>query len=262
VGLYTVLLADSAGADAGVLARFFSAEKGIPLIDAQRLARRAWGFLGENLDETSARALAEKAVGAGIKSTVVAVTEVPARIDPVSVHGAFFSEGQVDLRVGIPSVSCPIELSRIRLLSVANLRRDSLVTKTTKEESSTGRKILGLGVMLTTGIPIGLGGSKESKKTVTETEWFLFLDLFAEGKRWRLAPAGFDFSGLGADKGAAGPDNLRRLLIQFQRNAPQALLGRGAREWMAGRPFSVYDDESDLDRESRWLLALEKSHGR
>lgn len=255
-------MADPAGADPGVLARFFSVEKRIPLIDAQRLARRAWGFLGENLDETSARTLADKAAGAGIKTMVVAGTEVPARIDPVSAHGAFFSEGQVDLRVGIPSVPCPLELSRIRLLSVANLRRDSLVTKTTKVDSSIGRKILGIGVMLSTGVPIGLGGSKESKKTVTETEWLLFLDVFAEGKRWRLIPAGFDFSGLGADKGAAGPDNLRRLLILFQRNAPQGLLGRGAREWVAGRPFSVYDEESDLDRESRWLLALEKSHGR
>jgi hypothetical protein len=262
VGLYTVLLADPAGADPGVLARFFSTEKGIPLIDAQRLARRAWGFLGENLDETSARALADKAAGAGIKSMVVAATEVSPRIDPAFVHGAFFSEGQVELRVGIPSVPCPVALSQIQLLSVGNLRRDSLVTKTTKVESSAGRKILGLGVMLTTGIPIGMGGSKESKKTVTETEWLLFLDLFAEGKRWRLVSAGFDFSGLGADKGAAGPDNLRRLLSMFQRHAPQALLGRGAREWVAGRPFSVYDEEADLDRESRWLLALEESHGR
>ena len=257
---YTVLFADPAGADLGVIAKFFAAEKKIPMIDAQRLARRSWGFLGRDLDESSAHALVQSAGAVGMKAIVVDNKDVPHLVEPASAHGVGFEEKRLILSEGIPPTPRPLDLSDIRLLSVASLRRDTFVTKNTKEEASTGKRIVGIGILLATGIPTGLGKSKESQKTVAETEWVLFLDIFGGGGRWRVVPAGFDFSGLGAEKGAVGPDNLRRLLVLLHRLAPSALLNRGARYWLDGRPLNTagYDEMSDVDQESRWLLALAK----
>ena len=255
---WTVLLDDPAGLDLGVLARFFVAEKKIPLIDAQRLARHAWGFLGRDLDEPTAFSLVKSAAAAGIITRAVENSDIPVLPDPCSVHGAQFESDAVIFSVGHPSKPRALPLAKIQLLSVAMLRHDRFVTKTTKEEVTTGRRIAGLGIMLATGIPVGLGKAKETQKTVAETEWVLFLDIFGDGGRWRAFPSGFDFSGLGGEKGSVGPENLRRLLARLHRLAPSALLNRGARWWLESRPLNTagYDEGADVDQEARWLLRL------
>ncbi|MBK8574712.1 MAG: hypothetical protein IPN90_03190 [Elusimicrobia bacterium] len=229
-------------------------------MDAQRLARHAWGFLGQNLDESAARVLVSSSAAAGMKAFAVTDQEIPPLHEPASAHGVIFEEARMSLSVGIPSTLRSLDLSQIQLLSVACLRRDSFVTKTTKEEVSTGRRMAGLGIMLATGIPVGMGKAKETQKTVAETEWVLFLDIFGDGGRWRVVPAGFDFSGLGSEKGSVGPDNLRRFLLLLHKRAPSAFLNRGARWWLEGRPLNTagYDEVSDVDQESRWLLTLTK----
>lgn len=254
----SVLLSDPTGVETGALALFLSAEKKIPLIDAQRLARHAWGFLGQGLEESSARALVHSAEAAGIKTCAVRDDAVPLLSAPAPAHGARFDEDRVTFAVGIPSAPRSVDLSKIKLLSVACLRRDTYVTKTTTEEVSAGRRLAGLGIMLTTGIPVGLGKRKETQKTVAETEWVLFLDVFGDGGRWRVVPAGFDFFGLGSEKVSVGSENLRRLFLLFHKRAPSAMLNRGARWWLEGRPLNAagYDEMTDVDQESRWLLTL------
>lgn len=255
---WTVLLSDPAGVDGGLLASFFAAEQKIPLIDAQRGARHAWGFLGRDLDEAKARALVKSAENVGIKARVVETKNIPVLSDPSSFHGVHFEPDSLTFSIGHPSKILAHPLSNIQLLSVAMLRQDRFVTKTTREEVTTGRRIAGLGIMLATGIPVGMGKAKETQKTVAETEWVLFLDIFGRGVRWRAVPAGFDFSGLGPEKGSVGPDNLRRLLARIHRLAPTALLNRGARWWLESRPLNGagYDEMSDVDQEARWLLTM------
>lgn len=257
---YTVLLSDPAGADIGALARFFAGEKKIPMIDAQRLARRSWGFLGRDLDESTANALVQSAGAGGLKAMVVETKDIPLLSEPASIHGALIEDERLTLAVGIPPKPHSFDLAQIQLLSVASLRRDMFVTKTSKEEVSMGRRMAGWGLLLATGIPVGMGKAKETQKTVAETEWILFLDVFGNGGRWRAVPAGFDFFGLGSEKGSVGPDNLRRLLNLLHRQAPSALLNRGARWWLEGRPLNTagYDEPSDVDQEARWLLTLSK----
>ncbi len=257
---WSVLLSDPAGAEVGALARFFAADKKVPMIDALRLARRSWGFLGRDLDESAANALVQSAAAVGIKAMAVETKAVPNLSEPVGAHGAIFEGNQMTLAVGIPATPHTLALETIRLLSVAHLRRDMFVTRTTKEDVSTGRRIAGLGILLATGIPVGLGKAKEIQKTTAETEWVLMLDIYGDEGRWRAIATGFDFSGLGSEKGAVGPDNLRRLLALLHRRAPSALLNRGARWWLEGRPLNTagYDEMSDVDQESRWLLSLAK----
>jgi hypothetical protein len=257
---WTVLLSDPSGADPAVLGRFFAAKNKIPLIDAQRLARHSWGFLGRDLPEVEALALVQSAGAAGIPAMAIENIDVSVLGGPSSAHGATFEGDLMKLAVGIPSTIRPLPLASIQVLSVASLRKDTMVTKTVKEEVSGGRKLMGLGIMLTTGIPVGMGKAKEVQKMTTETEWVMFLDIFGDGGRWRAIPSAFDFKGLGSEMGAGGPDNLRRLLILLHRLAPGAFLNRGARWWLEGRPLGNvgYDEPSDVDQEARWLLTLSR----
>lgn len=255
---WSVLLAEPAGVEAGALGRFFESVKKVPRIDAQRLARRCWGVLGNGLSEQEAGALVRSAESAGIRTVSVEDGSVADLGLPVLVHGVRFEDQRVVFLVGVPPSPRPVALEEIRLLSVASLRKDTNVTKIHKEDPSLGRKIAGVGVLLTTGLPIGFGKAKETQRTQTETEWILFLDIFGDAGRWRVVPSQFDFSGLGAEKTTAGADNLRRLFARFQRSAPKALVNRGARCWQEGRPINTagYDEPADVDQESRWLLTL------
>jgi hypothetical protein len=256
--VWTVLLSDPAGVDSGVLGRFFASQKKILLLDAQRLARHAWGFLGDDLSEEEARTLVRSAEAAGIQAIAIEKGGVVHLPGPQAVRGLVFEGDRVEFRVGVPAHLQPLPLSRLQLFSVVNLRQDTSTVRTIQEQASMGRKIAGLGVMLSTGIPVGMGKGKSLQKTVTETEWVLTLDIFGKGGRWRIVPAAFDFSGLGKDIGTAGPDNLRRLLQRLHVECPSALLNRGARWWLEGRPLNTtgYDEVSDGDQEARWLLTL------
>jgi hypothetical protein len=257
---WTVLLAEPLGVDLSLLGRFYASEKKIPLIEAQRLARRSWGFLGRDLSAVEAQALVHSAALSGLTTRAVENTHIPSLPPPEAVRGARFEGDRVDLHIGVPATVRPLVFSHIQLLSVSTFRQDSNVVRTTKEDASLSRKIAGVGIMLTTGIPVGMGKGKETLRTVTETEWVLSLDIFGEGECWRIVPAAFDFSGLGVEKGTTGPDNLRRLLTRLHREAPSALLNRGARWWLEGRPLNTagYDDASDVEHESRWLLTLSR----
>jgi hypothetical protein len=104
-----------------------------------------------------------------------------------------------------------------------------------------------------------MGGSKEVRRTeVSSTEWIVFLDVFAADGRRRVSPDHFDFSALGRGKTPGGPENIRALAAPERIAAPQALLGRGTRVLLEGKPLNGagYDDLDDVDKECRWLLAL------
>jgi hypothetical protein len=257
---WRVLLADPAGAPIAALASWFAARRGLMPVDAQRAARHAWGLLADNLSEEDARSALAAATAHGLAAVVLAENPAPLP-DPVPVTALRWMESALAWTSGVPPVSmAPVEGSRVRLLSFACLRHDSLVTQITKEEASGARRLAGLGIMLTTGIPVGMGGNKEVSRTVSSTEWVIFLDVFAGDVRWRVKPERFDFSALGAGKVAGGPANTRHLLEELRARAPGALLNRGARALLQGQPLAGagYDDLEDVEKENRWLLALAK----
>jgi hypothetical protein len=242
------------------LAKFLAQRNQVPLMDAQRMARHAWGFLGERLAEPDARALADAFTGAGIPATAFPESAAPHLPEPAHAHGARFPGDALEILVGVPPTPQSLAFGDVKVLALASLRRESITTKTVKEDPTMGRRLAGIG-MLALGVPIGFGKTKEVQKTVTESEWVVFLDILAEGRGWRAVPAAFDFSGLGDDRAPSAMENLKRLLARLHRAAPGALLNRGARWFLEGRVMSTlgYDDPADFDKECRWLLALSRN---
>jgi len=256
-----VVLSDPAGVAPGALAPWFAARKALAPIDAQRAARHAWGFLAENLTESEAQAARADAAAMGLPAVCLPDERLRLLPDPSPVSGLQKDGPALRWTSGAPPAPLSaVDAASIRLLSFASIRHDALVTKVVKEQASGARRLAGLGIMLTTGIPVGMGGTTDVARTVTSTEWIVFLDVFGEGNRWRVTPERFDFSSLGAEKGVGGPANTRRLLEALRAAAPGALINRGARTFLAGQPLSGagYDDLDDVEKESRWLLALAK----
>lgn len=256
-----VVLSDPAGATPGALAPWFAARKGLALIDAQRVARHAWGVLAENLTEEEALSVRAEAAAMGLPAACVSEDRLRSLPDPLPVSGLKIDGLSLGWICGAPPAPLPtVKAGSIRLLSFATVRHDALVTKVVKEQASNARRLAGLGIMLATGIPVGMGGTTEVSRTVSATEWIVFLDVFGEGDRWRVTPERFDFSSLGAGKGVGGPANTRSFLALLRTAAPGALLNRGARLLLSGQPLAGagYDDLDDVEKESRWLLALAK----
>ncbi len=256
---HVVLLQDPRGVEAGVLGRFFSGSLKIPLIDAQHRARRAWGVLGENLSEEDARRLAAEATAVGIPAAAFPSGTLKPLPPPVMVQRAELPEVGLLLKVGVPATARTVPFDSLRVAAALAVREETQTTVTVKEGPSTGERVAKIGLMMATGIPMGVGGkSKEVKKIVTSGEFTLFADIFTvAGERYCVDPARFGFSG---PRGATwtGLENLRRFLQALLPKTPKALVNRGVRWLVESRPLSSlgYDTRADYEKECRWLLAL------
>ena len=117
--------------------------------------------------------------------------------------------------------------------------------------------------MMVTGLPLGMGKSKEVKKTVQETELFLYADVFADAadgpRRLHVAADKFDFSAaLGEARRPDQLGNFRLLLQVLDQRAGAALRNHGVRGFLSGAPLTAlgYDTPEDYEKELRWLLTL------
>jgi hypothetical protein len=115
--------------------------------------------------------------------------------------------------------------------------------------------------MAVTGLPIGLGKTKEVTKEVAGSELSFYMDLVLRGSsaRLRLASGNFDFSGLKEKKTYSSQVNFRVLCAELAAFAPGAWKNSGLLEMLAGRPLSTlpYDSLDDLEKETLRLTLAE-----
>ena len=96
-----------------------------------------------------------------------------------------------DVRVRVAGEPAAVPWGAVRLLAPSALREESVSSRTVKEGPGAAGKIARLGVMMTTGLPIGLGGKKVEKR-VKEGELVIGLDVFTGGERWRFGAGAVD----------------------------------------------------------------------
>jgi hypothetical protein len=145
------------------------------------------------------------------------------------------------------------------------LKETTSFVKTVKEGPSDTERAVGMGIMMVTGLPVGMGKAKEVKKTVHETELFVYMDLLVEDsaglRRLHVDGQKFNYGALGDARRPDVLGNFRLLLQGLDRFAGAALRNAGARGLLAGRPVASlgYDSSADYEKEIRWLLSIPRT---
>ena len=128
-----------------------------------------------------------------------------------------------------------------------------------------GERAVSMGLMMVTGLPVGMGKSKEVKKTTSQTELFMYLDVFAETPegpvRLHVDGQKFNYGALGDAKGHDIFGNVRLLMQGLSGGlSPSALRNHAVRGMLAGKPLSTlgYETQNDYEKEIRWLLTISK----
>lgn len=223
-------------------------------------ARHSWGVLGRGLDEAAAAALVALCADCGIKTLTLpdpAAAPLPA---PQPVKKAVFENGQVTFtgQRDLLTTALPGDIS---ILAAAPIKEDFFRTVKTSEGPSAQEKAVRIGIMAVTGLPIGMGKTKEVKKEIKTSEVSFYLDILLKGNlaRLRLTSSAFDFSGLGEKKTYSSQMNFRVLCAELSAFAPGAFRNACVLAMKEGRPLTMlpYDSLADLEREEL-RLALAK----
>jgi hypothetical protein len=241
---FIVLQRDRHEHDPMKLAKALAENRGTPVQDQVAAARGAWGIVTEELPESEAKALATALGSSGIPCAVGPTTAVVelSPVEPASTAR--------DLPSAPPA-----------LIAVAGIE-GTTTTKTTKPKGRSGvQKAASAAILLTTGLPIKVGGRKGKVETTRDERTLSFhadLHYRDPSRRLRIDASHFDFSFLGERMLYQAQGNLKLLVAQLVARTPEAWLNHGARVLLEGRPVRTmgYRSLEDLDREARWLLTL------
>lgn len=235
----------------------FAAWRGGAVLDGNRLARAAWGVLGEDLSDADADACkaAFEANGVGVR-VLAALPPLPEAVDVTAVDAC----APAGLRlVAGPQRRGDVAFADVVLVAAAVVTEIEVRTEEATEGPSAGARMARAGITMATGIPLPGGKAKKVEKRVEQRTEKILFDLFLRGgRRLRFKPAALDYSFLGAEKAYGVMPNFRQLLVRVSAGAAQAGQSRGAAFLLAGRPAAQagYDGAADYERECRWRLAL------
>jgi len=263
-GTFSVIATDERLPGFVLLTSIIAESRGLHHDDAGRIARHAWGFLGEDLDETGADAVLERCATYGVKAAKVPAAAIPVLKLPTLIKKAVFADGNFNYTDGnllAGSEGC----GDILLLAAAPVKEEKTRTVKTTEGPSGGERAVRLGIMAVTGLPIGLGKSKEVKKEIKSSEVSFCMDIIfrTEGLRLRLNSDNFDFSCLKEKRTYSSQTNFRLMCAELAACAPHALKNAGLLAILESKPLTVlpYDSAEDLEKETLRLAALAALRG-
>jgi hypothetical protein len=245
--LFAVLELERDVHDPMVLAKALAAMRGTPVQDQVLAARRAWGIVADALPKAEATSLALALRSSGVRCAVGPTSALPDLPPPQAAQ-------TLDaLPAGRPT-----------LVAVAGLTVTTTSTTTEQKGPSGAQKAASAAILMSTGLPIRIGGRKRGvEKTREEQKLAFHADLFYEGPaaRLRIDASHFDFSCLEERMLYQAQGNLKLLIGDVVGGAPEAWLNHGARVLLEGRPIRTmgYESLGDLEREERWLLTLRTS---
>lgn len=224
-------------------------------------ARHCWGILGQDLDEAAARELEDRCAEFGIATLRLSCPQPPLPPAEKVKAAAFESGSAVFFCAAGPAVAAPGD---IRLLAAAPVKEETSRSVKSTEGPSSQEKAIRMGIMAVTGLPIGMGKSKEVNKEVKGSELAFHLDLLLDGagRRLRVTPDDFDFSCLKEKKTYSSQVNFRLFCLAAAAFAPGAARNAGLLAMLESRPLSAlpYDSLEDLEKEElRLLLAGRKA---
>jgi hypothetical protein len=228
-----------------IVAKALAAVRKTPLQDQIGPAKGGWGIVADNLAETDAQSLARNVGALGVPCIAVpasTVVQLPAPQAMTRMDPALF-----------PTVV---------LMAAAGFTVTSTTTKTVKEGPSAAQKVLSTGILLTTGLPISIGGKDRMvEKTQQQSDRVFYVDLLCKEplRRFRVDAQRFDYSYLKERKLYQVFGNFKLLVGDFAQAAKGAWRNHGARILLDNKPIQTmgYESLADLERETRWLLTLQ-----
>ncbi|OGR41282.1 MAG: hypothetical protein A2X35_07780 [Elusimicrobia bacterium GWA2_61_42] len=257
---YCVITADEKAPGLPVLAQVLGAAFSLDRDTAAAAARHCWGLLGSGLEAAAADDLVRRCAEFGVKALKLPdALPLPA---PLSVKKVSFEAGAA-VFTAAAGKTITVRREDLAVLAAAPVKEDSSKMVKTTEGPSGQEKAVRLGIMAVTGLPIGLGKSKEVNKEVKTSELSFYLDLLLNdgSARLRLNSGDLDYSGLKEKKTYSSQVNFRLLAAELASFAPAAARNAGLRAILEGAPLTLlpYDSLADLEKETlRLALARGK----
>jgi len=257
---WAVLLEREAAARVEEATRALARVLGTTLPDAAMAVRRARGILLDGAGRGEAEALAAGLAAEGVVARAVPSSSVQAPPQAFALtRAAPLPDGLHVAPAGESGAVVP--WGRVRLLALGPWKETVRGGKVKVEEGpSAGQMALRAGVMLGTGLPIGLGKKKTREVVVEKTEFRILLDVVLRGpaERRRIHAEKFDWSGLGPLMAFAAHANVRAMVGEILRLAPAAGRSPGVDLLLAGGRLASlgFEGPDDFEREERWLLAV------
>ena len=230
--------------------------------DARSKIRKGWGFLEREAREEDAQRIVEGMgdCAGGVLAIDGAALRAPAA--PQVTTGVEFAPNGFTLRLQSPKDPTRfLEWTQVEVVSAGQFSEEIIKRASGGDEQKMGTMMLGMGVVLVTGIPPGLlgGGGKKKKKDAkpektTRTITFGRI-VTTGGEQFAFSPEHFDFSCLGAKKQLNTAANFRVLLGELA-SLTSAKVNLGARLLLDNRSltYANYTGPHDFETELLWLL--------
>ena len=238
---------------------------GITDYDARSKIRRGWGFLDRNLPAEAARGVVPVLAQSGVAALAVENAQLREPAEPLVILG-----GTATADGFAPQFQSPQEPARVirwadvAIVAAGGFAEDVVRRDTTGgKDKSTGTMLMGLGIFMVTGIPMGIfgGGKKAEAKPVKSKRLITFGCLITNrGEHLAFSPDHFDFSMLGGRKQLNAAANFRLLLDDCRRLTP-ARLNWGARFLLDNKSLTLanYQRLSDFENELLWMSNCDRA---
>jgi hypothetical protein len=229
--------------------------------DARSKIRKGWGFLDRNATEEDAHTIAEAIGDLAGGVDVIDNDQLRTPAEPQVMKGFELAPTGVVLQLQSPQEPVrSIEWTKLGIVAAGAFSEEIIRKDSGGNEKTMGKMMMGLGIFLVTGMPVGIfgGGKKKGKdaKPVKSSRVITFGRLVTTGgEQFAFSPDHFDFSGLGAQKQLNTAANFRAFLAELTQRTP-AKLNLGARLLLDNRSltFANYSGLHDFETELLWLM--------
>lgn len=236
------------------IAKMLAKHRRVPVLDVLPSVRRSGGILSEGLDEAAACAEAEALTAGGFPAMALEGGEVAVLPEALEIPKLALEAGGLSWSGG----SRPWEM--VSLIAAAAFTETTSRIVKSEEGPSAGEKAARIGLTLATGLPLGMGKSKEVEKRVETSDLLFVADLILVEPfaRVRVNAQRFDYSVLEGKMGFGTLQNFKSLLAALRARAPKARLNRGCLVLLENKPVREmgYESIDGLEREIRWRVTL------
>jgi hypothetical protein len=256
---YSVLLKDSVADHLDKVGPAVAAVYQMAPIDANTRLRKGWGFLERDVPQEEARQIVESLASHGVQAVAIPNAELREATEPKVILGF-----QADADGFTPLFQSPQETAQLInwhdvAIVAAGGFAEEVIRRDVAPKSSGTAKMIGIGVLLVTGIPTRgmFGGKKRKQGKPTKTSHFINFGevITTDGQALFFNPDHFDFSGLGEKKQLNASLNYRTLIAEFAR-LTSARINLGARYLLEHKSLTLanYHGLKDFETELLWMI--------